>query len=147
MLGHTAARFSAKPHWTMTSAVVSADSRVEQTAQDRRATVERQARDDLERLSRQRHPQDVLDADIDVWVPAPQAFGKPGIDLDGHDSRARAHERAGQDTGSSAEIENEVVGLNARSANQLRGQLVTAEKVLAAPARSRSNGHGRPPRP
>ena len=74
-------------------------------------------------------------------------FGKASIDIDRYDSRACAHERARQDTGSSAEIENEVVGLNARSANQLRGQFVTAEKVLAAPARSRSNGHGRPPRP
>jgi hypothetical protein len=47
---------------------------------------------------------------------------------------------------SGTEIENEVAGLNARGANQLRCELATAEKVLAAAAtRSRSDGHGRPP--
>jgi hypothetical protein len=73
-------------------------------------------------------------------------MGELGIDLDGHDTRAGAYERRREDTGPGTEVENEVVGLNARSANQLRGELATPEKVLAAPARSRSNGHGRPPR-
>jgi hypothetical protein len=44
-----------------------------------------------------------------------------GIELDSHDTRAGAHERRREDAGPSAEIENEVVGLNARSPNQLRG--------------------------
>jgi hypothetical protein len=56
-----------------------------------------------------------------MWIPAPQSFGEIGIDLDGYDVRAGAHERRREDTGPSTEVENEVAGLNARSANQLRG--------------------------
>jgi hypothetical protein len=56
-----------------------------------------------------------------MWIPAPQAFGEVGIDLDSDDTRARADERGCQDTGPSTEIEDKVVGLNARSANELRG--------------------------
>jgi hypothetical protein len=56
-----------------------------------------------------------------VWIPAPQAFGELGVDLDGHDTRPGAHERRREDTCPSAEVKNEVVGLNARSANKLRG--------------------------
>ena len=44
-----------------------------------------------------------------------------GIDLDRHDARAGAHKRSGEDTCPSTEVENEVVRLNARSANKLRG--------------------------
>jgi hypothetical protein len=45
-----------------------------------------------------------------------------------------AGERRGQSTGSGSEIEDEVVALDPRSANQFRCKLATAEKVLAAAA-------------
>jgi hypothetical protein len=97
------------------------DNGLEQTPQDRRAAVERQARDNFERRAWQLNTQGIVDADVHMWIPASQAFGEVSIDLDGDDVRAGAHERAGEYSGPSTEIENEVVGLNARSANQLRG--------------------------
>jgi hypothetical protein len=97
------------------------DNGVEQTPQDRGATVERRVCDHLERCSRQLNAQGIVDAHIHKWIPALQAFSERGSDLDGDDTRAGAHERRRQDTCPSTEIENEVVGLNARSANKLRG--------------------------
>jgi hypothetical protein len=147
VLGHSAARFSARP---LDDDVCGRerDNGVEQAPQDRRATVERQVRDNLEGLSRQWNALRILEADIQLWVPALQALGKIGVDLDGDDTRTGAHERRRQYTGSCTEIENEVAGLNVGSANELRGELATAEKVLAAAATvSRSDGHGRPPCP
>jgi hypothetical protein len=123
------------------------DNGVKQASQDRRATIERRVCYHLERRSGQLNAQRIVDADIHLGIAAPQAFRQMGIDLDGYDTRAGPYERRRESAGPSTEIENEVARLNARSANQFRCQLATAEKVLAAPARSRSNGHGRPPRP
>ena len=123
------------------------DNGVKQAPQDRRATIERRVCHHLERRSGQPNAQRIVDADIHVGIAAPQAFRQIGIDLHGYDARAGPYECRRQSTGASTEVENEVPWLNARGANQLRCQLATAEKVLAAPARSRSNGHGRPPRP
>jgi len=65
--------------------------------------------------------QGIVDADIHVWIPAPQACGEPAIDLDSDDTRAGAHERRREDTGPSTEVEHEVALLHARSADKLRG--------------------------
>jgi hypothetical protein len=97
------------------------DDGVEQTPQDRGATVERQVCDHLERRSRQLQAQGIFDADIHVRIPAPQAFGEPCIDLDGDDTRAGAHESRCEDTGPGTDVEHEVAGLNAGSADKLRG--------------------------
>jgi hypothetical protein len=50
------------------------------------------------------------------------------------DPTRAARERRGQGTGSGTEVDNEIVGLDARGANQLRCELATAEEVLAAAA-------------
>jgi hypothetical protein len=130
-----------RPHWTGLKGFGSGG-----TLRDRPDVVDQPVAT-TSSTSERKNAQGIVDADIHVWKPAPQSLGEVGIDLDGHDTRAGAHERRRQDTGPSTEIENEVTGPNARSANELRDQLATAEKVLAAPARSRSNGHGKPPRP
>lgn len=72
--------------------------------------------------------------DLDVREPVAQTGGKPHIDLHRDDAARATQERSRQNAGSGSEIENEVAGLNARSANQLRCKLATAEEVLAAAA-------------
>ena len=65
---------------------------------------------------------------------SPEPARELSIDLDCDDTDPAVRECRGQDTGACTEIQNEVVRLDARRANQLRCQLATAEKVLAAPA-------------
>jgi hypothetical protein len=63
-----------------------------------------------------------------------QPVGEHWIKLDCNHSRTGAVKRAGQRAGSCTEIEHEVAAPDARSANELRCELATAEEVLAAAA-------------
>src|SRR5712691_5602986 len=119
---------------------------IEQPPQDRRGTSERQIGDNLEPLARERDAQQVVLDDSNLGKPPPEAGGQFGVDLDRDHERSTADERCGQSTSTGAEVKDDVVPPDPGSANELRGELATAEKVLAAAARSRSNGHGRPPR-
>ena len=117
---------------------------MEQSPQDRRAAAERQVRDDFEGLTRDLEPSGIsLDH---LWKPATQVRGKLVVDLDCDDTRTGVHERAGQNAGARAEVEHEVTAPDVGSANELRCELATAEKVPTASALcSRTDGHGEPP--
>jgi hypothetical protein len=71
---------------------------------------------------------------LDLRKPLAQPGGEPRVELDRDDAAGATRERRSQNAGSGSEIEYEVARLNARSANQLRCKLATAEKVLAAAA-------------
>src|SRR5215210_3172869 len=124
------------------------NARIEQTPEDCCAAVERQVRNNFERLARERQLQGVSRVDVHRREPLAQPDDEAVVDLHGHDPRRAPQERGGQNAAAGAEVDNEVPALYARSSNQLRCKLATAEKVLAADASgSRSDGHGRPPRP
>src|SRR5204862_4799803 len=102
-----------------------------------------EVRDDPERLCRQRDSDCVALDDVD------EATAQPGrqrrVELDCSHARARARECNGEETGSGAEVENEVAGPDPGRANELRCERATAEEVLAAGPRlrrSRAHGHG-----
>jgi hypothetical protein len=63
-----------------------------------------------------------------------QAGCKPGVDLYGDDAVRDSGKSGGQSARAGAEVHDDVVTLDLRSANQLRCKLATAEKVLAGAA-------------
>jgi len=131
----------------MTSAVLQRHSRVEQATQRCRSAFEGQIGDDLEGHARERNSQQVVLENSNLGKTPSQRGSQCRVDLHRDHGRSAAHECSGQSTGPGAEVEDEVARSDTGCANEFRGELATTEKVLAAPARSRSNGHGKPPRP
>jgi len=71
---------------------------------------------------------------LDLGEAAAQGRRQLTVDLHGNNARTRPHERGSQRARAGSEVDDEVVALNLRSANELRCKLATAEKMPAAAA-------------
>jgi hypothetical protein len=117
-------------------------------SQDRRRPVERQVRDDAERLPRELDRSGVCAHDLDVLPAVPQPRSQAPVQLDRDDPPRGGRQRLGQPAGAGPEVEYEIVAADPGVANELRSERARAEEMLttraAGPARSSCArlGHG-----
>lgn len=107
---------------------------VQQPMEEIGRAVEREARDDPERLVRKGYARRVALDDLDVFPAIPQTGDQARVDLDRDDSSRDAGELRGKPPASGTEVDHEVVAADACVADELRCEGRRSEEVLATRA-------------
>ena len=107
---------------------------VEQMPQDRRAAVEREVRNDAERLARKRDGGRIRLDDVNIRPSTAKALHPERVELDCDHVVCSTGELPGKSAATRAEIEHKIIGADSGGANDVRGKRSRAKEALATRA-------------
>jgi len=152
VLGQIAARFTATPPLHDHVGALEWHSRIVEEAPQRLIRkVEREVRDDSERLARKRLQQQVALDDLNVAESPAQGSRGVRIEFDRDDARVAPDERRREHPAARAQVQDELAGADTGVLDDRVGDRCASEEVSCVsrpvdPRSARSYGHGRTPR-